>query len=489
LRPLNNQPILKVYSTVYRAKITLGISVLLITFFNWNCTKIDSTELGGGLIPVIDYVHTFDTVLTVIANNFDSASKDCNKIYPGDNHTLGYISNDPYFGTTKSIIYTELKPAFFPYNFPSTRSLDSIVLVLSYKSSFGDSTIPQKVDVYQMSGIFKADSSSCKFFDFDFPKLGSTIYTPQQLDDSVISFRERSTHQLRIKLDNAFGESLLSQDSSTALKSDSTFKAFFKGFAIVPDFSYGGNALSYFNLLDSNTKLAIYFKSTAATVTDTTVYNFNLTTLSADANNVIRNHAGSEIVNHLDHPVAGDDVIYIQTTPGTYAEIKIPDLTGLSNRIVHRAELVMDQVYSATTLDNFFATPGILYLDVQDTAGGGSYRPIPCDFNALSGQPNIGTFGGFRTLAKDPFGNDISRYAFNISRYVQKIITNGRLNSTLRLRAPDNIYNPAGFFDECNQGVAPLNFPVNIPTVGRVKLGGGTNINYRMKLRIIYSNL
>lgn len=474
-----------------RAKITLGISVLLlITFFNWNCTKIDNTELGGGLIPVVDNVHTFDTVLSVIANNFDSVSKDCVKIFPGDFHSLGFISNDPYFGTTRSIIYTEFKPPFFPYNFPAIRTLDSIVLVLSYKSAYGDSTIPQKVDVYQVSGIFKPDSSSCTFFDFDQPLLGSAIYTPERLNDSSISYGERATHELRIKLDNAFGQALLSQDSLTGLKSDSAFQAFFKGFAISPDFNYGGNALSYFNLQDTNSKLAVYFRYKVGTDgSDTVVYNFRMTSVSGEANYVVRNHTGGEILNHLDHPAEGDDVIFIQTSPGTSAEIKIPGLSGLSNRIIHRAELVMDQVYSPNTLDNFFATPSILYLDLKDTAGGGSYRPIPCDFNTLSGPPNIATFGGFRTIAKDPFGNDISRYTFNISRYVQKIVTNGRLNSTLRLRAPAEIINPTSFVDECNQVVQPLNYPVNIPTVGRVKLGGGNNANYRMKLRIIYSNL
>ena len=475
---------------MHRAKITPGILILfLIIFFNSSCTKIDSTELGGGLIPVIDNVHTFDTVLSVIANNFDSAFKDCATIFPGDDHSLGYISNDPYFGTTRSTIYAELKPPFFPYNFPSTRSLDSIVLVLSYKSSFGDSTIPQKVDVYQIAGTFNPDSSSCSFFDFD-QKLGSAVYTPQQLNDSAISFRERSARQLRIKLDNTFGQSLLSQDSLTGFRSDSAFQVFFKGFAIAPDLSFGGNALSYFNLLDSNTKLSIYFKyTTAANVTDTTVYNFMVTSISATANNVVRNHSGSEIVNHLEHPTTGDDVIYIQTSPGTSAEINIPGLTGLSNRIVHRAELIMDQVYSPNTFDNYFAAPSLLYLDLKDTAGGGSYRPIPCDFNTLSGQPNIATFGGFRTIAKDPFGNNIARYTFNISRYVQKIVTNGRLNSTLRLRAPADIINPAAFVDECTQGVAPFTYPVNIATAGRVKLGGGNNLNYRMRLRIVYSNI
>lgn len=465
----------------------LFLSLFLISvcsFVNWSCTKIDNTSIGSDLIPAVDNVNTFDTVINIIANNFDSSAADCVTIYPGDEHLLGYINNNPLFGTTQGIIYTELKSDSYPFNFPRNSTLDSIVLVLSYNASFGDTTVPQKVDVYQISGPFNPDSSTCRFYDFDQPVLGSAIYTAQELNDSVKGFRELSSNQLRIRLNNSFGQSLLSQDSSTGFSSDSAFKVFFKGFAIVPDFNFGGNALSYFNLADTNTKLSVYLRSTNTTV-DTTVYNFRFTALSNSANYIARNHAGAALINHLAQLPQGDDEIYIQTTPGTFAEIKIPELGTVSNRIINRAVLTMDEIYDNTS--SIFSAPGILYLDVRDTSFSKGFKPVPCDFNAAAGTPDITSFGGFRTVVKDPLGHDISRYTFNISRYIQKIVTNRLATSTLRLRAPDNIINTTGYLDECGQSVPPFIYPVNRPAFGQVRLGGGNNPGYRMKLHIVYS--
>lgn len=475
---------------MFKSSLSLFLFSFFICFLNWNCTKIDNTNIGAELLPAVDNVNTFDTTIEVIANNFDSVLSDCSVIYPADDHSLGCINSNPLFGTTKSIIYIELKPSVFPFKFPDNRTLDSVVLVLSYKNSFGDTTIPQKVNVYQISGSFKPDTSSCRFYDFNPQLLGSATYAPQQLNDSVKAFREASSHQLRIKLNNIFSQALVSQDSSTAFKSDSAFKDFFKGFAIVPDSNFGGNAVSYFNLADTNTKLSVYLKSVTGTVTDTLVYNFRLSGLSATANYIGRNHSGAEIANHLQQPTQGDDLIYIQTTPGTYAEINIPGLSTLSNRIIHRAVLTMDQVYSDNTVDNVFSTPDILFIDLLDTGLTRKFKTIPCDFNIASGTPNTRTFGGFRTSAKDIQGHNISRYTFDISRYIQKIATTHRLNSKLRLRAPDNIINTlAPYLDDCGQGVSPFFYPLNIPAYGQVKLGGGNNPNYKMKLYIVYSNI
>ena len=497
--PPNKKLPYQIIFTVIRTKLPLAFTGLIFfSLLNWHCTKIDTTNLGSGLIPAVDNVNTFDTIISVVANNFDSIplGNVCTIIYPAEDHALGSITNDPLFGTTKATIYTELKPSFFPFYWPATApnmTLDSIVLVLSYKGTYGDSTMPQKVDVHEISNTFTSDSSSCSTYSFNFTILGSAIYTPERLKDSVKVVGDTSSNQLRIKLSNSFGQRLLSQDSTvgSALNSDSAFKVFLKGFAIVPDFTFGGNALTYYSLTDANTKLAIYFKFKRTGLADSAVvYNFQLNGLSASANNIVRNHTGAEISKYVSAVprAAGDTVIYIQTTPGTYAEIKIPGLNGLSNRIINRAELTMDQVYSNSTLDNYFTAPSFLFLDMKDSANG-FYHTVPCDLVASTGIPGIATFGGAKTSAKDPFGNDIARYTFNISRYVQKIVTNHRANTTLRLRAPDYIVTSLGYTDDCGLFVPALNYPINDPAFGRVKLGGGNNTNYKMKLRIIYSKL
>ena len=492
--PPNKKYPLSNYFIVIKTKLTLAFTGLLFfSLLNWDCTKIDTTDIGSGLIPAADNINTFELILPVVANNFDSIpfGKGCTTIYPTDDHVLGYISNDPLFGTTKAIIYTELKPVGFPFSFPATavdRTLDSVVLILSYHKAFGDSTLQQTAEVHAISNIFKPDSSTCTSYNFDAAILGSANYKPERLRDTVRSFGDTSAkpQQLRIKLSNAFGQSLLAQDSvgTHPFSSDTAFKKYFPGFAITPNNT--GNALSYFSITDPNTRLAIYYKYKRTGLLDTAVVtNFGLHFGGASANNIVRNHTGAELSQFLAHPLAGDSLIFIQTTPGSYAQLTIPGLSGLSNRIIHRAELIMDQVTPLPT--DPFATPNILYLDLKyDDA---SYRPIPCDFSFSSGQPNIATFGGFKTTVKDPFGNNIARYTFNISRYVQKIVTNKRTNSVLRLRAPDYITSSIGYVDDCNLFVPAFLSPYNQLAYGRVKLGGGNNTNYKMRLRIIYSNL
>lgn len=483
---------IKLFFAVIKTKLPLAFTgFIFFSLLSWHCTKIDTTNLGSGLIPAVDNVNTFDTIISVVANNIDSLpfGKGCAIIYPTDDHALGYISNDPYFGTTKATIYTELKPATFPFAFaatPTERTLDSIVLVLSYTKVYGDTAKQQKVEVYEIANGFNPDSSSCSTYPVVAGILGSVTYTPQRLSDSVKAFRDTSNNQLRIKLNNTFGQSLLARDT---IKSDSAFKDYFKGFAIVPDNS--GNALTYYSVANPKTKLAVYYKYKRANLADTAVVtNFNLYPGDHSANNIVRNRSGAEINNfsNANSNPAGDNFVYIQTSPGSFAELSIPVLSGLTNRIVHRAELILEQAFSTSTLDNFLTPPAFLFLDLKDSAKG-AYHPLPCDFSTIQGQPDITTYGGFKTIAKDPLGNIIARYSFNISRYIQKVITNRRTNSTLRLRAPEYVTTVAGYVDVCNLPIPPLLFPLNNVAFGRVKLVGGSNAINRIRLRIVYSRL
>ena len=479
---------------MFRLKLCrTAICLASLFFINLHCTKIDTTTIGNGLIPAVDNVTTLDTTISVTANNFDSSVIDCAKIYPTDDRPFGYISNDPSFGTTSVNIYTEFKPAFFPFAFRAARTLDSVVIILSYRKTYGDSSVPQRVNVFRINETpFVADSSTCTFHDFDqLAIIGSKIFTPQRLMDSVFGFNERAVNQLRIPLSNAFGQSILSLDSTSGFKNDSAFKRFISGFAITPDLNFGGNSLSFFNLADTNSRLAIYYHY-LDTTSKPAVASFRLSnginSYSQSGTYVRRIRGNSSITNFLGRNTSGDNEIYIQTTPGTYALIKTPDLARVSNRIIHRAELIVDQVYTPSLTDLFFLTPNFLYLDVADTAN--NYRPELCDFNVSSSSgPNFNTFGGYRTYVSDFQGHTISRYTFNVSRYVQNVITKQVSPRTFRLSSPTVIQSVPFSEQLCNTGTPGFNVALNQPVIGRVKLGGGNNLNYRMRLHIIYSRL
>jgi hypothetical protein len=474
-----------------------AILIISISILFSACRKInEATELGGDLIPVVDNITTFDTTLTVETYNgiFDVLN-DSTLLNESGTHFLGRISNDPVFGVTNATIFLELKPSFYKYSFankPDSLHIDSVVLILDYVETYGDTTVPQSVNVYEIDQLssFKFDSTyrvSQNSFTFS-NLLGSKTFLPSTLNDSVFAKFDTTKNQLRIRLSDLFGQRLLNYDSTStgAYFNDSAFRTKFKGFAIEP--SGGGNALTAFNLLGANTKLAIYYRDDNgdSPKQDTLLTFFNFTAFSASANYITRAYQPNII--SAANSAAQDDLVYIANTPGTFATIKIPGLSGLSNRVVHRAELIMEQVYDAS--DTFFPVPNSLMLDAYDPAIS-KFRTIPYDM-VTDGQGALTPyyFGGLPFNGLDAAAKPIKIWRFNISRYLQHVVTQTLPVYDLRVFSPYYVLDQYGIPGK-NADVPGL---VNVnPTVakGRVKLHGGSPATnpQRMRLRIIYSKL
>lgn len=484
-------------------------AILISSLIFFSCKKInEATSLGDDLIPPVDNIHTFDTVLDVQAfNDTFSIATDSTIITKSYTHYLGLISNDPFFGRTDARMYLQLKPNYFPFFFsgkPDSLHIDSVVLVLDYVDVYGDTTVPQTVNVYEIAqgsdfhadSIYKYSGYRVRENNISYAGLlGSRTFQPLVLNDSVMAFQDTTVNQLRIRLDDAFGARLLAYDSAVggAYKNDSTFNTKFKGFALE---STSGDALMGFNLNGANTKLAIYYRDDNGDAPvanwDTLVTYLPFGVLSASAQYVKRDYAGTPIEAAAGLPTPAD-IVYIQATPGSYATLKIPNLAGLSNRIVHRAELIMEQVYHIS--DSTYTTPGGLYLDAYD-ASVQKYRTVPYDFQFdLNGNPNHANFGAFPFYGKDVNGNPIRIWRFNLSRYVQNLVNGIEPYYDLRLSAPIYTYNLYRLGRPGNTSTStPV--PLNVAAgKGRVRLHGGgdgsqPNPNpQRMRLRIVYSKL
>jgi Domain of unknown function (DUF4270) len=478
-------------------KLLIGITICctLVIFFA-QCTKIKTTEIGTELIPVVDNVQTFDTSLTVVTNNFlfgDSAlpllGADINGNAP--EHVLGYISNDPQFGRTNGSIYMELKPPFYKYYFENVKDslfLDSVVLCMKWNSTWGDTNAVQKIDVFELDNELRSDSVYNTNVAFRYSNLlGTRSFPPNVLDDSLFLFRQNLANQLRIRLDDSFGKKLLSQDSATGepFSSDSAFRQFFKGFAIVPDANISGsNALMGFSISDTNTYLRLYYRYIKNGVVDTTNRSFVFINNypSGNANSIKRNYSGSQLQNHLVTNPSGDSLVYVQAAPGTYSIIRLPSIEGFKalkgNVIVHLAELNMIQIPGpANEFDNYLTAPEVIYMDFLDTIQNIQF-PFLTDA-LLSGRYEPRVFGGIGRSVVGLNGQVVTSYNLFITRYIQNIITRNTPNFPLYLYAPYTVSYPN----------LRLSFGVNRLSQGRVKLGGGTHSSQKMKLRIIYSKI
>ena len=486
-----------------RRIVIFGIG--LIVFFS-GCTRISSTDIGGGLIPDIDGVTTKDTLIDVITDSFDDT--DTTRIYRGDNHLVGAITNDPIFGKTIASMFFEMKPPSYPYFIPGNKDslkIDSAVLILSYKGAYGDSTMPLRLTVSEISQSTQLNSAIT--YPSNYPNVnpvnaGASLAQPvtvdiRRLGDSVKNRYENAKNQIRIRLlDNVAKRFLKDYDSSNAYRSDSIFRTYFAGFAVRANAAAPANALLKINLSDTNSKVAFYYSSssTGATQRDTSVAYFKFNTgTSGDANFVTRDRTGSEAVKHLTTTSKPDSLIYVQTTPGTYVRIRVPGLQSLTNRIVHRAELIVEQVPDDANpmIDAQMIPPRYLLLTLFDSVLKRK-RNVPNDYVLNTEGPNIANFGGFLTGKSVPGYDKIAAYNFNISRYVQGIVTRKDTSFTMRLSAPanDSLFYTAPYPGNAFSQIYYLNSSIGNDTGdGRVRLGGGSHSRFRMRLRIIFSRI
>lgn len=475
---------------------------LVSTYAFYSCNKIDTTAIGTDLIPAVDNVNTFEEILEVESDNI--LMPDSTKLLNNDNHALG-ILNDPAYGSTNADIYfTIAPPTYGTYPFQkvdSIYSIDSVVLQLAYKGYYGDTMSMQTISVSEIAAptpsfsFSDRDSSGYRINEFQpggMPLSGSLApnYTLdyQKLDDDKYWVRKKgdttySKSVIRIPLNKSFAQRLASYDTANNYKNDSVFRSSFAGIALKTINTSGVGALSYFNLVDTGTKVQIFYrirKIGGNGEIDTTTVDFTFKSY-ANANLVRRNPSGAYLAN-LSNGNSNDATLYLQSTPGSYSRIKIPALPTLNNRVVHKAELIVEESpLAGATFTNYFSQPNLMFLDAWDSTNS---RPITI--------PNSFTISSTSAVRYDvsQFGGNFknSKYIFDLTRYVQGIVTRKEKSYTLRLYAP--FYATA--FTNTGFGEAFIDFPLSqFIGAGRVVVNGGSygDPAKKLRLRIIYSKI
>lgn len=496
----------------------LVFTVVLSIFTVTSCTKIEKTTMGGDLIPAVDNVTTFDTIMEVVSNNY--IPEDSTRLNASNDHMVGGISDDPLFGTTRSTMFFELKPPNYPFLFESHDSImmfDSAVLVLKYQGYYGDSSYPVNFNLYQVKDTIKPDLFVKPNYTIesglkpDYSILwGQKTMQANRYKDTITLIRGTDTarakkvlNQLRIPLNKALAEKLFKVDTVNLYKNDSIFEQTLPGFALEAQ----GNprALHYFNLSGGESKIEFYYRAKrGGTAVDTISRDFVFNTLCGHAVDLKRDRTGAEINNFLvQNPTTGVPQVYFQGTPGSMVSVDIPGIKTLSNRVLHRVELrITELTENSNPQYSQLRAPTALYLDGEYENDPGNFRGVPYDLNPFSKYycyPGTGVdfsyFGGLQnTVTID--GKKLAQYTFNITRYVQSIITRGEPSFKLRLSAPFYMY-----YKDCSNGLASYPsqvYPfqsggVFLNEVGefRLRAAGGNHPDpkLRMQVRVIYSKL
>lgn len=454
------------------------LAVFLYGFSSCN----EATILGQDLIPGTDHVSTLQSDTFTIRTH--TIYRDIDSLVTSFQPQVmaGAVNADPVFGKTVAIPYAQfgLYSSGFSYE-GSDIQLDSVVLSMAYAGYYGDSLGRQTFTVYPVNDPTFIDTTYYYVhqqlpIDQNRP-LGTVTTSAYSIKDSVNNYGVMEAPQLRVRLSDAFGQSMLKQTADGAFVNDSSFHAFLNGLALVPDSSTGGkNAVLFLQMNSDYSGITVYYHN-ADKDSLQAFFPFNINTCAV-TNYISRDYTGSQAAEHFgdSSSITGDSVIFLQNSPGLFANIDIPYLQNFPNAVINKAELIMTQIPDAAS--DVFLAPNYLFLwqykgEAKDTLG--YLYDLGATYSDLYGWQftNLAYFDGAKKIISREDGRQVAQYRINITRFMQHLInanpTYNEKNYGFRL----SVYDASG----------------STRDVGRVIIGGGTNSNYRLKLHVVYTKI
>jgi len=376
------------------------------SFFLMSCEKPGITP-GGDLLPDPDALSAFqtDTFAIVVQTMLEDSVKT-------DELSLAVLGRieDNELGSTECQIYTQFKLSALDPGFPAQMEIDSVVLALSYNTTYYGSPNRQQLAVYQLTEDLNLDSGYYANSTVDYSPLnwvapGFDYLEIDPSKDAVVA-GDTTFPQLRIRLKNELGEWLTQPTDASVLSSQDNFQNYFKGICITAKARM--DAVMRYDLVDPGTKLTVYYRDLSGTTPDTLLYDFVIGSDCARFNRFKHNYSGTPLAQIAVQPLDGAKQFYLQSGGGLKAKLDFPTIQDLSkgNKVIAQAELQipvdLDSRY--TPFDQLF----LRYIDEN-----GQIKILP-DEAAQS-------IGGFLNTTRQ-------KYSFIITRYIQSILT-GEISS------------------------------------------------------------
>lgn len=250
------------------------------------------------------------------------------------------------FGLTVASFYTHLRLTGLSPNFGDDPHMDSAFLTLVYSGYYGDTTTLQTIRIFEVLQDFYKDSSyySTQKFETSLEELASYTFAPHPIDSVPITDSTKVSAQMKIPLNQSFVDKLFFPEDTTVLASNEKFLEYFKGIYVTVDSvsSPGEGAILYFGLLNSRSKVTIYYN-------DSLTYNLVFNSNTARIGNFYHNYSKSLNQNFKDQVINKDTTVglaglYLQGLAGIKTIIKIPSLSAwvnTHNYAINEAKLVI----------------------------------------------------------------------------------------------------------------------------------------------------
>lgn len=388
--------------------------ILFILFFALlsSCKKQDDaiTYSPDGDVLSVDFSDTS----SIVAYTVKQDSLLTYNILSTKNASVFLAGNyvDPIFGYASAGFYAQLSLPTTNVNFGSNLHLDSVVLSLDYENFYGIDTLSNyTIHVHELTESLSTDSTyySNSNHAIDNTPIGTKTFIPDFSSDVFLKNGDTLSPQLRIRLNDSFGQRLLDLSGQAELVDDESFVAFLKGIYLTfSDQATNPNEglLFAFNLLNENSKLTLYYSNID---NDSLSYSFPFSMTEHVIHSVfLHDYSGSEVETALVDTTSGMNQVYIQSMAGTKTAISFPfikDWSTNNNVAINKAELIL--TVEGGTYDVLSPHPKLQLL--VDSAGSTVSIPDEAFTNGY---------------AVDGAYNETDHtYTFNISLYIQDILS------------------------------------------------------------------
>jgi hypothetical protein len=380
---------------------TLLWALIILSVTITSCNGGD-VGLGVNLIPgaSVIYSRNYEEKGTIKSYTF---SDDKIRVDHPTSNLVGSF-NDPIFGRTDGAFTAQYRIASNP-NFDSTATLDSLILRLTYKNIYGDTSTVQTLHVYEMLGDLDYDAKYMSTYNIkalaSTTSIGSTNFIPKFKTDSAKT--DTVTHYVRFRIDPSLGNRLLKLDS-LQMVSNEEFLKYFKGLYV--EATPVNRKGTLIDLSPTSSALGLYYHTATK---DSLFFPYNVTANSANVAAFQHSYLRSDFLTHLNQEVIQDTLIYVQPTGGTKVKINIPSMEKWKDStqyVIDKATLVFYVDTLATDMDRYHI-PSRVYLKYMDSSG---VETFPID-SELSGY----YYGGY-------YDSATGSYTFNITRHLQQII-------------------------------------------------------------------
>ena len=171
---------------------------------------------------------------------------------------------DPVFGNITTGFYTHFFLSAFEHDFGENPVADSLVVQLLFTGrSYGDTTTPLEIHVYQVEEDLYADSIYFSNVDFETGDVDFADFSFVPLpNDSVVIEEDTLDAILRIPLNQSqdLAEYLLNAPED-AMENSDNFIEYFKGLYFASSTVNEGGSLVYFDLLPNLSRMTLYYSN------------------------------------------------------------------------------------------------------------------------------------------------------------------------------------------------------------------------------------